>query len=243
MNLHRLDGLSAWSQSVVGSGAARSSSATSYLGPDYIDRPNLDVLLGATASKLVQTGTKNGLPSFHRVHYKTSSTGKTYTVNATKEIVLSAGSINTPMLLMLSGIGNKADLSKLGITTLVNNPSVGQNLSDHPLLASVYSVEGHDSFDDVFRGDNLTAAIEEWSTSQSGPLVDGVANHLAFLRLPDSSPIFETMADPAAGPNAAHIEFLVSVCLAFTTYLHSLIISDRTYGYSPEYRRLTLAAL
>ncbi|KAF8919539.1 hypothetical protein CPB85DRAFT_1212534 [Mucidula mucida] len=200
----------AWSQSTVGTGAVRSSAATSYLSPDYINRPNLHVLIGATATKLVQTGTKSGLPSFHCVKYQTSSSSKTYTVNATKEIVLSAGSINTPMLLMLSGIGDKADLSQLGIKTIVDNPSVGKNLSDHPLLASVYSVQGSDSFDDVFRGNNLVSAIGEWSANQTGPLVDGVANHIAFLRLPDNSSIFDNMADPAAGPNAAHIEFVVS---------------------------------
>lgn len=50
------------------------------------------------------------------------------TVNATKEVISSAGSINSPQLLMLSGIGDPAQLSKLGIKTLVNNTQVGQNL-------------------------------------------------------------------------------------------------------------------
>ncbi len=202
----------AWSQATIDGNNARSSAATAYLGPGYISRPNLHVLIGATATKLVQTDTVDDLPSFHKVEYKTDSQGATSSVSATKEIILSGGSINTPMLLMLSGIGDKDELKDLGISTVVNNPSVGKNLTDHPLLASVYSVQGTDSFDDVFRGDNLEKAIGEWMQNGTGALGDGVCNHLAFLRLPDNSSIFDGMEDPAAGPNAAHIEFIVSVC-------------------------------
>ncbi|KAF8920580.1 aryl-alcohol-oxidase from pleurotus Eryingii [Mucidula mucida] len=200
----------AWSQATIDGNNARSSAATAYLGPDYISRSNLHVLIGATATKLVQTDTVDDLPSFHKVEYKTDSQGATSSVSATKEIILSGGSINTPMLLMLSGIGDKDELKDLGISTVVNNPSVGKNLTDHPLLASVYSVQGTDSFDDVFRGDNLEKAIGEWMQNGTGALGDGVCNHLAFLRLPDNSSIFDGMEDPAAGPNAAHIEFIVS---------------------------------
>lgn len=140
------------------------------------------------------------------------------TVNATKEIILSAGSFGTPTILMLSGIGDKADLSKVGITTIVNNPSVGKNLSDHPLLASTYSVKGDDSFDHVFRGDNITAAIGEYMTNQSGPLVDGVCNHLGFFRLDQDDPIFKNETDASAGPTAAHMELVFSVSLIDTCY-------------------------
>ncbi|KAJ5288688.1 hypothetical protein N7478_001718 [Penicillium angulare] len=60
----------------------------------------------------------------------TSSTGIPGSVNATREVILSAGSFNTPQLLKLSGIGPKGELSKFGIKTLVNLPGVGANLQD-----------------------------------------------------------------------------------------------------------------
>ncbi|KAJ5116272.1 Glucose-methanol-choline oxidoreductase [Penicillium angulare] len=60
----------------------------------------------------------------------TSSTGIPGSVNATREVILSAGSFNTPQLLKLSGIGPKEELSKFGIKTLVHLPGVGANLQD-----------------------------------------------------------------------------------------------------------------
>lgn len=256
----------AWSQATIGDPAARSSSATSYLGPDFISRPNLDVLINAQVTKLIQTGIVAGKPSFHALQYAYPSTSKiiscpfallfcllqtpgtplgfaTAAVNATHEIVLSAGSIGTPQILLLSGIGPEADLTKVGIPTIVNNPSVGQNLSDHPLLANPYSVNGDDSFDHVFRGDNVSAAIGEWFSDKSGPLVDGVCNHLGFLRLPDNSTIFETEQDASAGPGAAHMEMIFSVCPVLSRHKPALtFIASRTCGYSPELERLTRAA-
>lgn len=67
----------AWSQGTVGHPAERSSSATSYLGDEYLNRPNMHVLVNAQVTKLIQTGTVNGLPSFHSVQFGngTSSSG------------------------------------------------------------------------------------------------------------------------------------------------------------------------
>ena len=55
-------------------------------------------------------------------------------MTASKEVILSAGSFNTPQLLMLSGIGDETELKSLGLRTHVNLPSVGKNLTDHIML-------------------------------------------------------------------------------------------------------------
>lgn len=97
-------------------------------------------------------------------------------VNATKEIVLSAGVFGTPRLLQLSGIGAKEDLKAAGIKTIVNNPSVGANFTDHALLPNVFLVNTTETFDTLFRdSDKLNDAITEWATTQTGPLTSGVA--------------------------------------------------------------------
>lgn len=54
--------------------------------------------------------------------------GAKYTVNAGKEVIVSAGTINTPMLLMLSGVGDSKVLNPLGIPTVISNVQVGKNL-------------------------------------------------------------------------------------------------------------------
>jgi choline dehydrogenase-like flavoprotein len=55
---------------------------------------------------------------------------------ARKEVIVSAGTFNTPHLLLHSGIGDKEELAKVGINSLVHLPSVGKNMSDHALLVS-----------------------------------------------------------------------------------------------------------
>jgi choline dehydrogenase len=65
-----------WSQSTIG-GGTRSSAATAYLTP-ALSRPNLDVLVNAQVTKLVQTGTKGGKPSFHTVEFAAQAGGTSH---------------------------------------------------------------------------------------------------------------------------------------------------------------------
>jgi choline dehydrogenase len=54
-------------------------------------------------------------------------------------------------------------------------------------------------------------ALEQWQASKTGPLANGIPNHIGFFRLPNNSPIFATTPDPASGPTASHWEMFVSV--------------------------------
>lgn len=133
-------------------------------------------------------------------------------VTAKREIILSAGSVGTPQILQLSGIGDEAALASVGIKSIVHNPSVGQNLSDHVLLPNVFSVNGNGSFDDIFRDPSiLNADINEWSQNKSGPLVYAVANQMGWFQLPANLSIFETESDPLAGPHSSHYELIFTV--------------------------------
>jgi len=126
--------------------------------------------------------------------------------------VLSAGTFGTPLLLQLSGIGDKGELGSAGVASIVNNPSVGRNLSDHTLLPNPYLVNDNNTFDTIFRNpDLLNAYIGQWMDNRTGPLAGGVCNHLGWLRLPKDATIFKTTKDPAAGPNSSHYEMIFSV--------------------------------
>lgn len=158
--------------------------------------------------------------------------GAISTVYATKEIVLSAGSIGTPTILQLSGIGPKATLQAVGITAIVNNPSVGQNLTDHPLVVHTYNVKGNQSFDGLFRDPtSFSSTLSQWTSSFTGAFADGIANHIGFLRMPSSASIFKTVKDPAPGPKSSHYELIFSVS-AFPAVLDCwmLICNCRTFG-------------
>jgi choline dehydrogenase len=109
----------------------RQSAADAYLRP-ALDRPNLTVVTAALARELVISGNRcTGVLYAHH--------GDTRTAEAAGEVVLCAGSIGSPHLLMLSGIGPADALRAHGVRPLMDLPGVGANLSDHPLGFAVYS--------------------------------------------------------------------------------------------------------
>ncbi|KAF9458880.1 aryl-alcohol-oxidase from pleurotus Eryingii [Collybia nuda] len=193
-----------WAFASIGNGT-RSSSATGYLAPAS-GRPNLDIVVNAQATKLEVTGKKGTVPCFHRVLVAEKAGAAVYALTANQEIILSAGTFGTPALLQLSGIGNKTELSAAGVTTIIDNPSVGKNMSDHALLPNVWNVDNPDTYDSVFR--NPSQALEQWTNNRTGPFASHIANQLGWLRLPQTASIFETTPDPAAGPNSSHFEMI-----------------------------------
>lgn len=103
----------------------RQSMARSYLYP-ILSRPNVTVLVNTHVDRLTFAGTKvTGV--------QIVTAGGPKTISANTEVIVSAGGINTPKLLMLSGIGDEAKLREHGIKTLVNAKEVGRNFQDHIL--------------------------------------------------------------------------------------------------------------
>jgi choline dehydrogenase-like flavoprotein len=148
-----------------------------------------------------------------------SQIGSLLRLTASKEIILSAGSVGSPHILLNSGIGNAQTLTALGVKSIVNLPDVGQNLSDHTFLGNPWLANGTDTFEVINRDPNARAqAIQQWQTNGTGPLVDTVVDHIGFLRVPNTNPIFQDTPDPSSGPKTPHYEMLVSVCL-FTNYI------------------------
>ncbi|KAH8983348.1 aryl alcohol oxidase [Lactarius akahatsu] len=76
-------------------------------------RPNLDVLINTQVTKVLQTGTRHGVPVLQGVQFAQSAASPVYALNATNEVILSAGAVNTPQLLMLSGIGDNAQAEQV----------------------------------------------------------------------------------------------------------------------------------
>lgn len=121
-------------------------------------------------------------------------------VTAKKEVILSAGSIGTPQILMLSGIGNSSTLNSIGIESLLDLPDVGQHLTDHPIMSNYFTVDSNATFDDVLRNpDILNADLAQWMANKTGLFSNAPANAVAFLRIPDNSSIYQNFTDPTAG--------------------------------------------
>ena len=148
---------------------ARSSTAAAYLRP-AAKRANLTVRTHAQASCVVFDGTRAV-----GVEYLQGNVPRS--VGVRREVVLSGGAVNTPQLLMLSGIGDPEQLRRHGIEVVAASPEVGRNLRDH--LAALLCVEtgGGTLFDAT-----KSAQVLRYLTSRRGMLTSNVAEAYGYVR-------------------------------------------------------------
>jgi choline dehydrogenase len=115
----------------IAADGTRVSAVRAFLRP-VLSRPNLTLLLHSNVVKLNFKGTR-----CVGVKLITTTDGAVKDIAANKEVILAAGSIHSPKLLMLSGVGEAKALRTLGIDAVQNLPGVGQNLQDHVLVSGV----------------------------------------------------------------------------------------------------------
>ena len=101
-------------------------------------RPNLSVLTDALVSKIEFEKTTSPSGSAKATGVQFTVGGVPYTVNAKKEVIVCGGTINSPQILELSGIGSAPFLEKYGIDVVYDNPNVGENLNDHSATALAF---------------------------------------------------------------------------------------------------------
>ena len=144
----------------------RSSTYHAFLEGDVEQRPNLTIITGAQATRVLLGGSPGHMTATG-VEYRTD-TGETRTALATREVVLSGGAIGSPHVLLLSGIGPRLELEAAGITCHVDSPHVGKHLKDHIQVALVFPAPGVGvSMNEVgvaFGPD----AMAEWATTGHG---------------------------------------------------------------------------
>ena len=165
------------------SSKTRSYAATAYYAP-ISHRTNLSVMTNAEVEKIDFTA-KDGKQIANAVYF--TREGRSSRVGVRKEVILAAGTFQSPKILELSGIGNPRILTPLDIPVVIDNKNVGENLQDH--LMTAISFEANDG---VMTGDSLmrqepeatAAATDMYQNHQAGPLtVGGIASH-AFMPLP-----------------------------------------------------------
>ncbi len=161
---------------VTNKNGERFSAAKAYLTPN-LGRPNLRVMTGATATRLRLDGARaSGV--------EVRIDGAPRTVRARREVLLSAGALQSPQLLMLSGIGPGEHLRSLGIDVRHHLPGVGRHLHDHVDVAAVLDAP---HLTDLF-GLSLPGAIDllkgvfEWRRRRSGLLTTNFAEAGGFVR-------------------------------------------------------------
>jgi choline dehydrogenase-like flavoprotein len=149
----------------------RWSAADAYLRP-ALERPNLEVVTGALVSGVeIEGGVATGVRYARR-------RGGAQLARAGREVILSAGAIGSPQLLMLSGVGAAEQLRRHGVAVRHELPGVGENLQDHPYVLCGWDVPSGGSLADA----ESPKALLEYLLRRTGPLTSSVAEAFAFVR-------------------------------------------------------------
>jgi choline dehydrogenase-like flavoprotein len=152
-------------------GGRRWSAADAFLRP-ALRRENLEVVTRAQVLGIdLEHGRATG------VRYR-DRRRRTRTAEAGVEVILSAGAIGSPQLLMLSGIGSPDELVAVGVSVRHELPGVGRNLQDHPFVSMLYEVND----DRTLYGADKPRPLAEWMLRRSGPLTSTAAEVVAFVR-------------------------------------------------------------
>ncbi|MGM9487545.1 GMC family oxidoreductase [Ideonella sp. YS5] len=154
----------------------RCSAAKAYLAP-AVTRPNLQLVTGAQVLRIVLEGRR-------AVGVELLQNGQRRVLRARREVLLSAGALQSPQLLMLSGIGPAAELQRHGIAVNHALPGVGANLHDHPDVIQVVDTPRLTDFFGVsWTGlANAWRGVGQWKRERSGILTTNFAEGGAFLR-------------------------------------------------------------
>ncbi|HET7016010.1 MAG TPA: GMC family oxidoreductase N-terminal domain-containing protein [Streptosporangiaceae bacterium] len=148
----------------------RCSAADAYLHPAE-DRPNLTVQTDALATSVIIEGG-------HAVGVRYLQRGAEQVARANSEVILCGGAINSPQLLMLSGIGPADHLREHDIRVVADSPGVGANLSDHPIVTALWATPGMKSLAELAGPKNLF----RWQLTHSGPMTTNIAQAGGFVR-------------------------------------------------------------
>ena len=121
-------------------------------------------------------------------------------INVRKEVILCAGSINSPQILQLSGIGDKFDLEKLGIKCLIHSPEIGKNLKDHYAVRIAMRVKNISTYNEKSRGIQLLNEVFKYIFFKKGMLTTPVSTGAAFAKTSKemSSPNVQLLFAPAS---------------------------------------------
>jgi choline dehydrogenase-like flavoprotein len=154
----------------------RFSAAKAYLTPN-LGRPNLQVITDAHTTRILMEGRRAVGVEYRR-------DGQLHQLQAAREVLLSAGALHSPQILMLSGIGPGRELQAQGIAVVHDLPGVGRNLHDHPDVVQVVDAPRLTALFGISHRNALALvrSIFEWRDSRTGRLTTNFAEAGAFLK-------------------------------------------------------------
>ena len=193
-------------QNMIGKGR-RSSGATAYLRP-VLYRPNLQIKTNALATSILMEGSRATGVAYQR-------RGQRYEAHARCEVLIAAGAINSPHLLMLSGIGSPDESRAIGIETKVPLPGVGQNFQDHLVVNLAYRRREPGPFHHLMRYDRVAREMARAYLFGTGMATELPVGGMAFVKGRPDATIPDLQLILAAAPGFAARPYLWPFRAAF----------------------------
>jgi choline dehydrogenase len=216
----------------INSSGRRCSSATAFLNPAK-KRANLDIVTHAQVKSVVFDS--NGRQKARVSGIRFVHAGTEESVNCSAEVLLSAGSLGSPQILMLSGVGDRNELEMHAIQPVSDLAGVGKNLQDHLQIRSVYKVNRAITLNDELRNPMRKMAMGmEYALFRRGPVTMAASQVAVFTRtkLSPSRPDVQFHFQPLSSDNPAHgthkfSAFTASVCQLRPTSRGHLSLNSR----------------
>ncbi|KAI0771283.1 GMC oxidoreductase [Trametes elegans] len=182
----------------IDSRGQRNSTATAYLTDEVLARPNLTVATNVMVEKVL-FDRSTAKPRAVGVEVSTSPTSPRYRVAAAREVILSAGVVGTPQILLLSGLGPADELAKNEIPMLRELPAVGQNFVDHVSTGPLpFRAKPGFTYDYITNKLSGLVALFKWLAFGTGPLASMGWPSAAFVRSTDPQLPYSRSGEPAA---------------------------------------------
>jgi choline dehydrogenase len=179
-----------WCQQTRG-GRRRASTARTYLRP-ALKRPNLQVIVKAQVNRIVFDGRRAVGVEYERG-------GVVERADAERDVILSAGAVNSPHILQLSGVGAPEHLNRVGIPVHHALPGVGQNLQDHFIARMSYPVSGATTVNERSRGLALASEVVRYLVTGKGMLTYSASLAAASVKVLDESATPDVQCSIAPG--------------------------------------------
>lgn len=196
-------------QTFIDQNGRRSSAASAYLASDVCHRKNLKISVGMTVTRIITQPGPNGTPAAKGVEFASGAhVPLRYRVRARRDIIVSAGSVHTPHLLKLSGIGPKDELAQHGIKLVKDLPGVGQNLQDHLLIPMTINCTKGKGTNYIRKPLISLGLLAQWLLFGWGPLGSNFVEAACWIRSSDDPDMAGIVEDLASSPNEPDMEIL-----------------------------------
>lgn len=184
---------------IIDQNGRRSSAATAYLPTEVCRRKNLKISVGMTVTRIISSSDSDGVPVAQGVELASGAhTQVRFRVKARRDVIVACGSVHTPHLLKLSGIGPRDELAQHDIKVIKNLPGVGSNLQDHLVIQMSVNTAKGTSLNYITRPLSAVNIVLRWLLFGTGIFTSSLVEGGLWMRSCDDPSMVNKVEDLAS---------------------------------------------